>query len=107
IGLFKTEVTHRRSWRSREEVEGRPSVGSTGITIADCWGRSATYPRQKRRRRTTLATRVTPSRRDSNEMASGEAGAIQSFPQEVSRAADRWGGFAGRRRGYRTGFSPE
>ena len=21
IGLFKTEVTHRRSWRSREEVE--------------------------------------------------------------------------------------
>ena len=77
IGLFKTEVTHRRSWRSREEVEGRPSVGSTGITIADCWGRSATYPRQKRRRRTTLATRVTPSRRDSNEMASGEAGAIQ------------------------------
>src|SRR5690606_25069196 len=56
---------------------GRPWVGSTGITIADCWGRSATYPRQKPRRRTTPATRVTPWRRDSNEMASGEAGAIQ------------------------------
>src|SRR5690606_20918003 len=78
IGLVKAEVAHRRSWRSREEVEWETLGWVDWYNNRRLLGSVGNIPRQKPRRRTTPATRVTPWRRDSNEMASGEAVAIHS-----------------------------
>ena len=52
IGLFKTEVIHRRGpWRSLDAVDTPRSNGRCSTT-ADSWSRSATF-RQPRRKRTT------------------------------------------------------
>lgn len=76
IGLFKAELIHRRSWRSREAVERETLDWVDWYNHRRLLGSIGNIPRQKRRRRTTPATRVAPWRRDSDEMASGEAGAI-------------------------------
>jgi putative transposase len=77
-GLYKAEVIHRRGpWRRSRLSSSQLWNGWTGSTIAGCWSPSETFRRQKPRNATTPCWKKKRWRRDSNEMASGEPGAVQ------------------------------
>ncbi len=86
IGLFKTEVIrHRGPWKTSTQSSIQPSSGLTGSIIAGCCGRSGTSHRQSWKRRIIANKPSRPQRPDSNEMVSGEPGAVH---------LGRWGGRA-------------
>ena len=60
------------------------SNGSTGSTIEGCWSRSETFRRPKPKRAIMRNSTSPPSRRDSNEMASGKPGAVHAQSPDSS-----------------------
>ena len=73
-GLYKAEIIHRRGpWRSLEAVE------FATLEWVDWFNnRSATSRRPKPRNATTPCCKNQPWQRDSNQIASGKPGAVQS-----------------------------
>ena len=78
-GLYKAEVIWRRGpWRNFEAVEFATLEWVDWFNNRDCWSRSETFRRPKPKRAIMRRRRVTPWRRNSTEMASGNPGAVQS-----------------------------
>jgi len=78
IGLFKTEVIYRQTWRGREDVEWAVADWVRGTTRSGCWCRSATFPRRKQRRRSTPEAAVTPSRVTQRKQPPGYPGRFRT-----------------------------
>ena len=79
-GLYKAEIIHWRGpWRSLQAVEfATLEWVETGSTTGGSWSPSATSRRPKARNATTPCWNNLPWRRDSNQMASDEPGAVQA-----------------------------
>ena len=76
-GLYKAEVIWRRGpWRNFEAVEFAMLEWVDWFKTRDCWSRSGTFSRRKPKRAFMRNSTGPPSRRDSNEMASGKPGAV-------------------------------
>ena len=96
-GLYKAEVVHRRSWRSREELELATLRWVDWYNTGDYSDRSATsYPPKPKR--TTINSDSTSRRRDSRQRASGNPGAIQAYatPGQRNCGQDRRASALGR-----------
>jgi hypothetical protein len=87
-GLYKAEIIHRRGpWRSSSS--SRRWNGWTGSTTGGSWSPSATSRRPKPRNDATTPWNNLPWRRDSNQMASDEPGAVQ-LAQKAGASVSPW-----------------
>ena len=89
-GLYKAEVIHRRGpWRSFEAVEFATLEWVDSFNHRPLLSPSATCPRLKPKRATTLRGRCLPEPRDPSQNASEKPGAVHT-PDRRSRRGQLW-----------------
>src|SRR5471030_1069651 len=87
-GLYKAEVIHRKSWKTRQDVELATLEWWTGLTIADCWNVSVISRRWKQKKPTMLHTlaKIWQREQSSKTLQENRGGSVGITVLNIARA---------------------